>query len=127
MKYFVMGALASGFLLYGFSLLFGLAKSIDLNEITMALLQVSSHEHALLLVAMIFVVAGILFKLGAVPFHLWVPDVYDGAPNSVTLFLSSAPKLAIFVLLSRVLLDSLFRVAVEWQHVLMVAAILSIV
>lgn len=127
MKYFIMGALASGFLLYGFSLLFGVAKSLNLNEIAMSLIQVPATGHGLLLIAMVFIVAGVMFKLGAVPFHLWVPDVYDGAPNSVTLFLSSAPKLAVFALLTRLLLDSLYQVAVEWQHVLMVMGVLSIV
>lgn len=126
MKYFVMGALASGLLLYGFSFLFGLAHSLNLTAIAAILFNTSSQHVILIVFASIFVIAGIAFKLGAVPFHMWVPDVYDGAPNSVTLFLSSAPKLAAFVLLTRLLAGPLVSYSVQWYHVLLIIALLSI-
>jgi len=126
-KYFVIGALASGLLLYGFSLLFGISGSLQLHDIASRLANLSSHQSLLAVCAMVFVIAGVAFKLGAVPFHMWVPDVYDGAPNSVTLFLSSAPKLAAFVLLTRLLLSSLLKYSILWHEMLIVIAVLSIV
>ena len=93
MKYFVLGSLASGLLLYGISLLYGLTGSIELHAVAHALI---NHNDATAMAAMVFVIAGLIFKFGAVPFHMWVPDVYQGAPTSTTLFISTAPKIVAF-------------------------------
>lgn len=126
MKYFVIGAVASGMLLYGFSMIFGLTKSLDLTQIAQFINAMPSKADPILIFATVFIIAGVAFKLGAAPFHMWVPDVYDGAPNSVTLFLSTAPKLAAFALLIRLLVDALPGIEVQWQHMMIVVAILSI-
>jgi NADH-quinone oxidoreductase subunit N len=126
MKYFVIGAVASGLLLYGLSFFFGVAKSIDLGAIVVAMQHLSATQMTMMVFAMIFVIAGVAFKLGAVPFHMWVPDVYDGAPNSITLFLSSVPKLAAFALLARLFLQMMPSLVAYWQPVLIVIAVLSI-
>lgn len=122
MKYFVLGGLASGLLLYGISLLYGLTGSIQLDSIA----QVLETRHSIVpVVALVFVLAGLLFKFGAVPFHMWVPDVYQGAPTPVTLFIASAPKVAAFAITMRVLTEALPSLQVDWVHLLMVASILS--
>lgn len=126
LKYFVMGALASGLLLYGFSFLFGIAHSLNLNQISAALVLAHTQHATLVVFAVIFVIAGVAFKLGAFPFHMWVPDVYDGAPNSVTLFLSSAPKLAAFVLLIRLMSGPLGFSHQQWSHVMLFVALSSV-
>eukprot|EP01042_Synura_sphagnicola_P024527 gene24527-31391_t len=95
MKYFVLGALASGFLLYGISMLYGATGSLELNEVFRAIVS-GSVDRNVLVFGVVFVVAGLAFKLGAVPFHMWVPDVYHGAPTPVTLLIGGAPKLAAF-------------------------------
>ena len=126
MKYFLMGALASGILLYGFSILFGITKSLAINQISQAL-SVSGDENQLIVIfALIFIIAGIAFKLGAAPFHVWVPDVYDGAPNSVTLFISTAPKLAAFALLVRLLVEAMPVLVDQWQQIILAIALISI-
>ena len=124
-KYFVMGSLASGLLLYGLSMLFGVSHSLDITVVASAIANHSPFEAKLLILAAIFVLAGIAFKFGAAPFHFWVPDVYDGAPSSVTLFISAAPKLAAFALSIRLLVDAMPALHVEWQQVLVVISILS--
>lgn len=126
-KYFVMGAIASGILLYGFSLLFGVAQSLDLRIIANVLTAPQFHASILVIFACVFIIAGMAFKLGAVPFHMWVPDVYDGAPNSVTLFISSIPKLAVFVLLARLVSGPLSSVMGHWDQVLVFTGVLSVV
>lgn len=126
MKYFIIGAVASALLLFGLSLLFGIAGSINVSVIAAALANLPQAHYTLAVMAMIFIVAGVAFKLGAAPFHMWVPDVYDGAPNSVTLFLSTAPKLAAFALLARLFLESLLQLSGQWHEVFAVLAILSI-
>ena len=125
MKYFILGALASGVLLYGMSLLYGLTGSLSLAAMSQASATLSSESLPLML-AIVMVVAGLLFKLGAVPFHMWVPDVYDGSATSTTLYLSAVPKLAAFAILLRLLFSGLGGWIDVWQDMLAVAAVLSI-
>lgn len=125
LKYFVMGAIASGMLLYGFSLIYGSTGKLDLLDIANAI-AASGHEHDMLLsFSLVFIVAGIGFKLAAVPFHMWAPDVYQGAPTSVTLFISSAPKIAAIGMAFRLLTMGLVSITPEWQQLLLVIALLS--
>ncbi len=123
MKYFVLGALASGMLLYGMSMLYGVAGTLDLGQLSA---QVGSgNSHILYTFGLVFVLIGLAFKLGVVPFHMWVPDVYQGAPTPVTLFISSAPKLAAFAMAIRLLTDGLAGLAGEWQDMLVLLSIAS--
>ena len=124
MKYFILGALASGFLLYGMSMLYGATGSLDIGEVFRV---ANGHtvEPILLIFGIVFIVAGLAFKLGAVPFHMWVPDVYQGAPTGVTLLLGGAPKLATFAICIRLLVEGLQPRALEWQEMLIVLAVLS--
>lgn len=123
-KYFVIGSLASGMLLYGMSLLYGVTRSLDIHFVSQAVMQATQYEMVLLL-GVVFVVAGIAFKLGAVPFHMWVPDVYEGAQTHVVLLIGSASKLAAIGLALRLLVDGLDNVSQHWQNLLIVVAILS--
>lgn len=128
MKYFVLGALASGLLLYGMSMIYGATGSLLLGDVaaqTGALAESSASARTLLVFGMVFLVAGIAFKLGVVPFHMWIPDVYHGASTAVTLVISTAPKLAAFALAVRLLVDGLPALAVDWQQMLTVLAVLS--
>ncbi|MCC7005813.1 MAG: NADH-quinone oxidoreductase subunit NuoN [Ottowia sp.] len=126
MKYFVLGALASGFLLYGMSMFYGATGSLDLNVVVKAL-SLDQANGTILVLGIVFVVAGLAFKLGVAPFHMWVPDVYQGAPSAMTLVIASAPKLAGFALLMRLLVDGFLPLAVSWQQMLIVLAVLSLV
>lgn len=126
MKYFVVGGLASGMMLYGISILFGISGSLDLSAIASAIGGLNGTHHIVLLFALVFIIAGMAFKVGAVPFHMWVPDVYDGAPTSVTLLISAAPKIAGFALMVRVLVSALPGLFAEWQQILLVIALLSV-
>lgn len=124
MKFFVLGALASGFLLYGMSLVYGATGSLHIQSVAEAIRNgVSSHE--VLVVGLVFVVAGIGFKLSAAPFHMWAPDVYQGAPTAITLFIGSAPKLAAFAFVMRLLIDGLGDLVADWQGMLVIMAVLS--
>ncbi len=125
MKYFVMGAMASGMLLYGFSMLYGATHSLNIAGIAQSIAGESSQNNLMLVFGLVFIVVGLGFKLGAVPFHMWVPDVYEGAPTSVTLFLGGAPKLAGLALVFRLLIDALPHLAGQWHQMLLVMAILS--
>lgn len=125
MKYFVMGALASGLLLYGISMLYGATGSIQVLEIPNILASVTQTEKLVALLGLVFILAGVIFKFGAVPFHMWVPDVYQGAPTSVTLFIASAPKVAAFGITIRILVEALPSLATQWEQMLIVVAILS--
>lgn len=125
MKYFVLGAMASGFLLYGMSMVYGATGSLDIGEIFKAI-DSGEISKQILVFGVVFVVAGLAFKLGAVPFHMWVPDVYQGAPTSVTLILGSAPKLAAFAIVMRLLVDGLLPLAMDWQQMLAFLAIASL-
>jgi NADH-quinone oxidoreductase subunit N len=125
MKYFVLGALASGMLLYGMSMLYGATGSLDLSAIAAAL--ADRNEHSMVLVfGLCFMVVGLAFKFGAVPFHMWVPDVYHGAPTPVTLFIGSAPKIAAFAMTMRLLVEALGSLATDWQGMLVILAVLSL-
>jgi NADH-quinone oxidoreductase subunit N len=125
MKYFVLGALASGFLLYGLSMMYGATGTLDLTTVFQA--TSSGHiKHQVLVLGVVFVVCGIAFKLGAAPFHMWVPDVYQGAPTAVTLMIAGAPKLAAFALMMRLLVDGMLPMAIDWQQMLVVLAVLSL-
>ena len=127
MKYFVLGALASGFLLYGMSMLYGATGSLDINAIAhIAGNGVVSSRPALVL-GTIFIIAGVAFKLGVAPFHMWVPDVYHGAPTAITILVGSAPKLAAFAIAYRLLVEGLLPLAIEWQKMLVVLALVSLV
>ena len=125
-KYFVLGAIASGVLLYGLSILYGISGTLDLAELNDYLKNINEINIPLIF-ALAFVVAGVAFKFGAIPFHMWVPDVYQGAPTAVTLFVATVPKLAAFVMALRLLSDGLQELFVDWQGMLMILAILSLV
>jgi NADH-quinone oxidoreductase subunit N len=125
MKYFVLGALASGFLLYGMSMVYGATGTLDLPLIADKL--VSGQADRLIMVfGTVFLVAGLAFKLGVVPFHMWVPDVYQGAPTAMTLLIGAAPKFAAFAIVIRLLVSGLLGVAADWQQMLMILAVLSL-
>lgn len=124
MKYFVLGALASGFLLYGISMLYGATGTLNLNKMAEVAASVNANK-TILVFGIVFLVAGLAFKLGVVPFHMWVPDVYQGSPTVVTLLLGGAPKLAAFAITYRLLVEGLFPLAVDWQQMLMVLAVMS--
>jgi NADH-quinone oxidoreductase subunit N len=124
MKYFILGALASGFLLYGLSMLYGATGSLDLTEVAKATASGTVNK-TVLVFGVVFVVSGLAFKLGAAPFHMWVPDVYQGAPTAVTLLLGAAPKLAAFAITIRLLVEGLFPLAIDWQQMITVLAVLS--
>jgi NADH-quinone oxidoreductase subunit N len=127
MKYFVLGALASGMLLYGMSMLYGATGTLGISQLADIILSGGAND-IVLVFALVFIVAGLGFKLGAVPFHMWVPDVYHGAPTAVTLFIGSAPKLAAFAFIMRLLVQGLGaeRLVEEWSQMLLVMAVLSL-
>ena len=120
---FVLGALASGMLLYGMSMIYGVTGSLELATIATNI--ESDANNILLVFGLVFILVGIAFKLGAVPFHMWIPDVYQGSPTCVTLFISSAPKLAAFAMAMRLLVDGLHPLLNDWQDMLIILAILS--
>ncbi|WP_033350730.1 NADH-quinone oxidoreductase subunit NuoN [Paraburkholderia kururiensis] len=126
MKYYVLGALASGFLLYGISMLYGATGSLDLNDVVKAIASGRIND-VVLLFGVIFVVAGVAFKMGAVPFHMWVPDVYQGAPTAMTLLTGGGPKVAAFAWALRFLVMGLLPLAVDWQEMLVILAALSLI
>ena len=125
MKYFVLGALASGFLLYGMSMLYGATGTLNLQEAA-AVIQSGQAQAKVLVFGLVFIVAGLAFKLGVVPFHMWIPDVYQGAPTAITLMIGGAPKLAAFAVLIRLLVEGLMPLSVDWQQMLMLLAIGSL-
>jgi NADH-quinone oxidoreductase subunit N len=126
MKYFVLGAIASGTLLYGISLLYGVTGTLDFDVLAVALAGRDGLSVPAIL-GLVFIVVGVAFKFGAVPFHMWLPDVYEGAPTPVTLFIASAPKIAAFALTWRVLIDALSAMHGSWQGMLIVLSVLSLV
>jgi len=125
-KYFILGALASGFLLYGMSMLYGVTGSLDLIEIFKVVAD-PRINHLVMAFGLVFIVAGLAFKLGVVPFHMWVPDVYQGAPTAVTLLIAAAPKIAAFALLFRLLINTLLPLMGDWQPMLVILAMLSLI
>lgn len=125
MKYFVLGALASGFLLYGLSMVYGATGSLDVASVFQAVAS-GQIKHQVLVFGLVFVVAGLAFKLGVVPFHMWVPDVYHGAPTAITLMIAGAPKLAAFGMVIRILVEALLPLALDWQQMLVVLSVASL-
>ncbi len=125
MKYFVLGALGSGFLLYGMSMLYGATGSLDISTVFQAV-ATGQINHKVLVLGLVFVVCGLGFKFGVVPFHMWVPDVYQGAPTVVTLMIGGAHKLAAFAMTMRLLVEGLMPLAIDWQQMLMVLSVASL-
>jgi len=125
MKYFVLGALASGFLLYGMSMIYGATGSLDISTVFKAVAS-GQINHQVLILGVVFLVAGLAFKFGVVPFHMWVPDVYQGAPTVVTLMIGGAHKLAAFAMTVRLLIEGLLPLSVDWQQMLMFLAVASL-
>ena len=126
MKYFVLGALASGFLLYGLSMMYGATGSLDISGVFKAI-ATGTINRGVLILGTVFVVSGLAFKLGAVPFHMWVPDVYQGAPTAATLLVGGAPKLAAFAITIRLLVEGMIGLAVDWQQMLVLISVASMV
>jgi len=127
MKYFVLGAMASGLLLYGISIFYGLSGTLDITQLSLVIKEQSATNPVMLAFALTFIVVGLSFKLGAVPFHMWLPDVYQGSPTSVTLFIGTAPKIAGFAMAIRLLIDGLSELHLDWSQMLMVLAVASMV
>jgi NADH-quinone oxidoreductase subunit N len=124
MKYFVLGALASGLLLYGMSMIYGATGTLEITGVSERLFMGAANKTVLTL-GLVFLVSGLAFKLGVVPFHMWIPDVYHGAPTAVTLFIGSAPKLAAFAIVMRLLVNGLIVVSADWQQMLIILSVLS--
>ena len=124
MKYFVLGALASGLLLYGMSMIYGATGTLEITGVAERLYGGGVNK-SVLVFGLVFLVAGLAFKLGVVPFHMWIPDVYHGAPTSVTLLIGSAPKLAAFAIVMRLLVNGLITMAADWQSMLIILSVLS--
>lgn len=124
MKYFVLGALASGLLLYGMSMIYGATGTLEITGLAERLYGGGVNK-TVMVFGLVFLVAGLAFKLGVVPFHMWIPDVYHGAPTSVTLFIGSAPKLAAFAIVMRLLVNGLITMAQDWQSMLVILSVLS--
>ncbi|HWQ94433.1 MAG TPA: NADH-quinone oxidoreductase subunit NuoN [Gammaproteobacteria bacterium] len=130
MKYFVLGALASGLLLYGMSMLYGVTGTLDIAQISASVAHSvqagqGAGTNVVLVFALVFIIIGVMFKLGAAPFHMWIPDVYHGAPTSVTLFIAGAPKIAAFAMLMRLMVEGLGPLHVQWQDMLIILSVLS--
>jgi NADH-quinone oxidoreductase subunit N len=125
MKYFILGALASGLLLYGMSMLYGATGTLEIAAVSDTIRH-GVYNKTLLVLGLVFVVAGLAFKLGAVPFHMWVPDVYHGAPTAMTMLIGTAPKLAAFAFVMRILVEGLQPLVADWSGMLVILAILSI-
>ncbi|MDX1914893.1 MAG: NADH-quinone oxidoreductase subunit NuoN [Methylophilus sp.] len=126
MKYFVLGALASGMLLYGMSMIYGMTGTLNIAEVASALSEESNLKNPILIMGLVFVVSGLAFKFGAVPFHMWVPDVYHGAPTSITMFIGTVPKFAAFAITTRLLAQGLAPLALDWQDMILLMAVFSI-
>jgi len=126
MKYFVLGAIASGMLLYGMSILYGLSGSLMLPEIAQAVSSAEGPQNIGMIFALVFIVVALAFKLGAVPFHMWMPDVYHGSPTAVTALIATAPKLAGFAMIMRLMVEGLGALQADWQQMIIVLAVLSL-
>lgn len=124
MKYFVLGALASGLLLYGMSMIYGATGTLEIAKIAKAI-ELGRADKTVLVFGLVFLVSGLAFKLGVVPFHMWIPDVYQGAPTAMTLVIATAPKLAAFAMAIRLLVNGLLPLAIDWQQMLVIMAVLS--
>lgn len=126
MKYFILGSIASGMLLYGMSIIYGVTGSLAINEIAQAV-ATGAGDETILSFGIVFLVIGIGFKFGAVPFHMWLPDVYHGAPTAMTLFIAAAPKIAAFAMIIRLLAEGLIDLQHHWQDMLIMLAVLSMI
>jgi NADH-quinone oxidoreductase subunit N len=126
MKYFVLGAVASGFLLYGLSMVYGATGTLFISDVFTAV-KTGNLNAGVMVFGLVFIVSGLAFKLGAAPFHMWVPDVYQGAPTAVTLLIGSAPKLAAFAITVRLLVEGLLPLAFDWQQMLLVLSVMSLI
>ncbi|RKZ83163.1 MAG: NADH-quinone oxidoreductase subunit NuoN [Gammaproteobacteria bacterium] len=126
MKYFILGAIASGMLLYGMSIIYGVIGSLSIATIA-EVIQTGGVDNTVLSFGLVFLIIGIGFKLGAVPFHMWLPDVYHGAPTAVTLFIATAPKIAAFAMAIRLLVDGLGDIHQHWQGMLIMLSVLSMI
>lgn len=126
MKYFVLGALGSAMLLYGMSIIYGLTGSLDIHTVRMAVAEQAAPDNLTLILGLVFILVSLAFKIGAVPFHMWVPDVYHGAPTSSTLFVSTAPKIAGFAIIIRLLVGGLEDLHFMWRDMVVILAVLSI-
>ena len=126
MKYFVLGSMASGMLLYGMSMIYGATGSLDLQVVASAVSDLGGDNY-LLIFGLVFLVVGLAFKLGVVPFHMWIPDVYQGAPVATTLFIASVPKMAAFAMAFRLLQTGLGELHTDWSQMISILAALSIV
>ena len=126
MKYFVLGAMASGLLLYGISIFYGITGTLDINAVSAAIEGQIEQNPTALAFALTFVVVGLAFKLGAVPFHMWLPDIYQGSPTAVTLFIGTAPKIAAFAMVIRLLVDGLSGLQLDWSAMLTALALASL-
>ncbi len=126
MKYFVLGAIASGMLLYGMSMVYGMTGSLVITEVASAIEQLPENN-IVLIFGLVFMVIGLAFKLGAVPFHMWVPDVYHGSPTTVTSYIASAPKVAAFAMIIRLLAEGMGSLQTDWQGMLVILAVMSMV
>ncbi|MDP1901825.1 MAG: NADH-quinone oxidoreductase subunit NuoN [Rubrivivax sp.] len=125
MKYFVLGALASGFLLYGMSMMYGASGTLEIPRLFDRIATGRINQEVLVF-GVVFIVAGLAFKLGAAPFHMWVPDVYQGAPTPVTLLIGGAPKFAAFAITIRLLVEGMLGLAIDWQQMFIVLAVASL-
>lgn len=125
MKYFVIGSMATGIMLYGMSMVYGATKTVDIASIAQIISTTPLQQQLILVFGLVFVMVGIAFKLGAVPFHMWLPDVYEGAPTSVTLFIATAPKIAALGMAIRLLADAMPGLSIQWQEILIVLSLLS--
>ncbi len=126
MKYFVLGAIASGMLLYGMSIVYGLSGSLQLSEIAQAVSNTEGDQTLGMIFGLVFIVVALAFKLGAVPFHMWMPDVYHGSPTAVTALIATAPKLAGFAMIMRLLVEALGGLQADWQQMVIVLSVLSL-
>ncbi|VAW66646.1 NADH-ubiquinone oxidoreductase chain N [hydrothermal vent metagenome] len=126
MKYFVLGAIASGMLLYGMSMVYGMTGSLNIVEVAVAIEQMQGQGNNIVLIfGLVFMLIGLSFKLGAVPFHMWLPDVYHGSPTSVTSYIATAPKVAGFAMMIRLLAEGMGGLQVDWQGMMIILAVLS--
>lgn len=126
MKYFVLGAIASGMMLYGMSMVYGMTGSLNIVEVAQAI-ETMDSSNIVLVFGLVFMVIGLSFKLGAVPFHMWLPDVYHGSPTTVTSYIASAPKVAGFAMIMRILSESMGSLQSDWQGMLVIMAVLSLI
>lgn len=124
MKYFVLGAIASGMLLYGMSMIYGATGSLEISQVAVAI-EAQKENSMVLVFGLVFLVVGLAFKLGAVPFHMWIPDVYQGAPTTVTSFIATAPKIAGFAMIVRLLVEGMGSLHADWQQMLVILSVLS--